>query len=127
MALQVIGAGYPRTGTTSLRAALGQLLGGPCYHMKELFQRREHVPIWRDAYAGQLPDWDTLLAGYAAGVDWPISHFWRELADHFPDALVLLSRRESPQQWYASMDRTVLGGPRAIKQGTSWLTRRRED
>ncbi len=33
----VLGAGLPRTGTTSLQVALQQLLGGKCYHMKEVF------------------------------------------------------------------------------------------
>ena len=36
MSLQVIGAGLGRTGTTSLREALEQLLGGHCYHMLEV-------------------------------------------------------------------------------------------
>ena len=36
MALQVIGAGLGRTGTSSLKAALELLLGGRCYHMYEL-------------------------------------------------------------------------------------------
>ena len=106
MALQLIGAGYPRTGTTSLRAALGQLLGAPCYHMKELFAHREHIGVWRDAYQGRLPDWDTFLAGYAAGVDWPVSCFWRELARAYPDAIVLLSHRSTPEEWFGSMDST---------------------
>jgi hypothetical protein len=30
--LRVIGAGMPRTGTTSMKAALEQLGFGPCYH-----------------------------------------------------------------------------------------------
>ena len=35
MPLKIIGAGFGRTGTTSLYMALGQL-GFPCYHMYEL-------------------------------------------------------------------------------------------
>lgn len=112
MALRVVGAGLPRTGTTSLKAALEQLLGAPCYHMQELFGRLDDAAVWRDAYTGTMPDWHRFLAGYAAGVDWPVSAFWRELSAAFPDALVLLSRRESPQRWYQSMDKTVLEGAR---------------
>lgn len=33
MGLRIVGAGLPRTGTSSLRLALEQLLGGRCYHM----------------------------------------------------------------------------------------------
>ena len=36
MTLRVVGAGLGRTGTTSLKEALGLLLGGPCYHMLEV-------------------------------------------------------------------------------------------
>lgn len=118
MALRVVGAGLPRTGTTSVKMALERLLGAPCYHMRELIGRLDDAAVWRDAYAGVLPDWDRFFAGYGAAVDWPASRFWRELAEAFPDALVLLSYRESPQQWYRSMDRTVLEGARRVaRQG----------
>jgi sulfotransferase family protein len=113
MGLRVVGAGFPRTGTTSLKVALERLLGAPCYHMTELlFGRHEDAVVWRDAYAGVMPDWRGFLAGYAAGVDWPMSQFSRELSAAFPDALVLLSRRENAERWYQSMDRTVLRGAR---------------
>lgn len=119
MGLRVVGAGFPRTGTTSLKAALERLLGAPCYHMKELFGRPDDAAAWRDACAGVMPDWDRFLAGYAAGVDWPVSWFWRELSAAYPDALVLLSRRESVERWYQSMDQTVLEGARRLTRGDS--------
>lgn len=112
MGLRVVGAGFPRTGTTSLKAALERLLGAPCYHMREVLARPDDAAVWRDAYAGAMPDWGRFLAGYAAGVDWPVSSFWRELSAAFPDSLVLLSRRESAERWYQSMDQTVLGAVR---------------
>ncbi|MCK2218520.1 sulfotransferase family protein [Actinomadura sp. ATCC 31491] len=117
MALRVVGAGLPRTGTTSLQAALTRLLGAPCYHMQEVFGRPDDAAVWRDACEGALPDWDGFLGGYAAGVDWPVSWFWRELSAAYPDALVLLSRRESAERWYRSMDRTVLEGARRLTRG----------
>ena len=40
MTLRVIGAGIGRTGTMSLKLALERLLGGPCYHMVEVFLDR---------------------------------------------------------------------------------------
>ncbi|MEV1241572.1 sulfotransferase family protein [Nonomuraea sp. NPDC050022] len=119
MGLRVVGAGFPRTGTTSLKAALEQLLGAPCYHMREVFGRPDDAAVWRDACAGVMPDWRQFLGEYAAGVDWPVSWFWRELSAEFPDALVLLSRRESVERWYQSMDQTVLEGARRLMRGDS--------
>jgi hypothetical protein len=135
MALRVVGAGFPRTGTTSLKAALERLLGAPCYHMSELFAHPDHAVLWRDAAAG-APDWDALFAGYSTGVDWPVSSYWRELCAAYPDAIVLLSRRESPERWHESMDRTVFGFARRLSDsgldngfghGPPWLADASED
>ena len=106
--LRVIGAGFPRTGTLSLKPALELLLGAPCYHGSELAMHLEHVPAWREAIAGRPTDWKTLLSGYAATADWPASMCWRELSRAFPDALVLLSVRDSAATWWKSFDATVL-------------------
>ncbi len=46
MTLRLIGAGLPRTGTSSLREALRHLLEAPVYHMGEAFARPEHAPTW---------------------------------------------------------------------------------
>ena len=104
----MLGAGVGRTGTTSLQLALQQLLGAPCYHMMEVFPRPEHVEAWHQATRGALPDWDGLLAGFAAAVDWPASGFWRELSAASPEAVVVLSVRESPEVWWKSASRTIL-------------------
>lgn len=106
MALRVVGAGLPRTGTFSLKTALETLLGGPCYHMLELVQNLEHVPTWHDAVRGRMPDWATFLSDYSATVDWPASLFWREISGAFPDAIVLLSVRDA-ESWWESVSRTV--------------------
>jgi sulfotransferase family protein len=42
MALEVIGAGFGRTGTMSLKVALEELGFGPCYHMSEVFENPGH-------------------------------------------------------------------------------------
>jgi hypothetical protein len=107
MALRVVGAGLPRTGTFSLSRALPRLLGGSCYHMADLQLRPDHVDRWRAALAGEATDWDDLLAGYTAAVDWPAAACWRELTDAYPDAVVLLSERPAPA-WWRSVDATVL-------------------
>jgi hypothetical protein len=107
MGLRVVGAGLGRTGTHSLKVALEQLLDGPCYHMLEVFGRPDDIPVWHRAVQGEMPDWDTFLAGYVAGVDWPISAFWRETSAAFPDAIVLLSTRSSSDAWWKSANDTI--------------------
>jgi hypothetical protein len=107
MTLQVVGAGLGRTGTHSLKAALEQLLGGPCYHMVEVFGRPDDIPVWHAAVNGDMPDWNVFLSDYRAAVDWPASAFWRELADANPDAVVLLSTRSSADAWWKSANDTI--------------------
>lgn len=106
MSLRVIGAGLGRTGTASLKVALARLLGGPCYHMIDVFEHPEHVPCWHAAARGDMPDWDALFEGYTAAVDWPASAFWPELAAAYPDALILLSTR-SAESWWESASATI--------------------
>lgn len=107
MALRIIGAGLPRTGTRSLKDALERLLGEPCYHMTEVFSRPDHVRDWHRAAKGEDVDWETLLDGWGAAVDFPASAFWPELAERWPDAPILLSHRD-PAAWWRSADATVL-------------------
>jgi hypothetical protein len=105
MALQVIGAGFGRTGTLSLKAALEKLGLGPCYHMVEVGGNEGHAQRWIDAMDGR-PDWHALLGAYGSTVDWPGCHYWRELAASHPDARVLLSVRD-PDRWYESVMSTI--------------------
>jgi hypothetical protein len=108
MALRVVGAGLGRTGTNSLKLALEQLLGGPCYHMFELASRDADTSAWRAALSGEAIDWGALLREYVATVDWPAAAFWREILAANPDAIVLLSSRDSAQRWWESMERTIV-------------------
>jgi hypothetical protein len=106
MTIEVIGAGVGRTGTLSLKLALERLLGAPCYHMLEVMQNLDHVPIWHAAARGEDVDWAELLSGYKATVDWPGCAFWREMSRAHPDALVLLSHR-GPESWFKSASATI--------------------
>jgi Sulfotransferase domain len=108
MALKLVGVGLGRTGTNSLKVALEQLLGGPCYHMFELIAHPQKVPLWEQAIRGEEVDWDSLFDGYAATVDWPGCAFWRELVAANPEAPVLLSTRDSAQTWWESMEQTIV-------------------
>ncbi len=106
MALQVIGAGFGRTGTLSLKVALEKLGFSKCYHMMEVMVNDDHVERWREVARGEPVDWDVLFAGYKAAVDWPSCNFWEAQLAQFPDAKVLLSERD-PEHWYKSVMSTI--------------------
>lgn len=107
MALTVVGAGLGRTGTHSLKVALELVLGGPCYHMLEVFDKPDHVVEWQHAALGEPIDWDLLYGDYAAAVDWPTSAYYAELMDRYPDAVVLLSTRSDSEAWWTSASNTI--------------------
>ena len=104
--VKVVGAGFGRTGTLSLKSALEKLGCGPCYHMMEVFPRPEHVAMWHRLAFENLMDWDLLFRDFQATVDWPAARWWREIAAHYPEAKVLLSVRD-PESWYRSMIDTI--------------------
>jgi len=106
MGLEVVGAGLGRTGTHSLKIALEQLLGAPCYHMLETFGRPDDIPVWHAAVNGDLPHWNDFLSDYRAAVDWPACSFWREILAANPDAIVLLSSRDT-DGWWTSASNTI--------------------
>jgi hypothetical protein len=105
MALQVIGAALPRTGTLSLKFALEMLGVGRCYHMTEFILHPEHR--WKWAFARLRPALlDPLWETYSATVDSPGCTMWRPLAARFPQAKVILTRRD-PDSWFESVQQTV--------------------
>ncbi len=106
--LRVVGAGLGRTGTRSLKAALELLLGGRCYHMQELHRRPEDLPRWERALDGEPLDWEEVFGDFRATLDWPGASFWPELAAAYPEAPVLLSRRGSAEEWWGSMETTIV-------------------
>src|SRR2546425_5311680 len=99
--MNLIGAGWSRTGTLSTHAALTHL-GLPCYHMAEVAMHEEHTRAWHAFLVeGKPMDWKALFARYDATVDAPAAFFYREILEAFPDAKVLLHLRE-PESWYKS-------------------------
>lgn len=112
MALEVIGAGFGRTGTLSLKAALETLGFGPCVHMTSVFADTARARRWHDAAQrkarGAPIDWPRVLGRHRATVDWPGAFFWRELAAAYPEAKVVLSVRD-PERWYDSAHGTIYG------------------
>lgn len=107
MSLKVIGTGFGRTGTDSMREALNILGFGPTHHMREIFEDPNQKKLWRDLAGGAKPDWDALFDGYSACVDWPSAFYWRDLVNVYPDAHVLLTWR-TPESWWNSFEKTIL-------------------
>lgn len=104
--MKVIGAGFGRTGTTSLKAALEELGLGPAYSLTEVFKNPQHVEVWEAARRGEEVDWRGFFEGYEVAVDWPACTFYEELAEAFPEAPVILTVRD-PEPWYDSMQKTI--------------------
>lgn len=106
MPLEVIGAGFGRTGTLSLKLALEELGFGPCYHMIETRRHLAHDAMWLALASGKSDDWRSILDGYRSCVDWPALFVWKELLDAHPQARVILTIRD-PESWYTSAAATI--------------------
>jgi hypothetical protein len=118
--LKVIGAGFGRTGTSSLKTALEQLGFGPCHHMEEVFRHPEQIPLWVAVARGEAVDWDAVFRGYESAVDFPTSYWYREIMAHWPDARVILTVRD-PDGWYRSTRATIYAINRDIPN--RWVAR----
>lgn len=117
--MKVIGVGFGRTGTMSLKGALEELGAGPCFHMIDLImgERRERdLPYWVRIANGEPVDWHEVFDGWEATVDWPAASCWRQICDAFPDVPVLLNVREF-EGWYASVENTILAVKLAAQAG----------
>lgn len=119
MTLKVIGAGFGRTGTESLKAALEQLGFGPCDHMFELIKSTSRVRHLEALHRGEPCDFDALFDGFNAAVDFPFALYYRQLMAAYPDAKVVLTVRGA-EAWYASASKTIL---RDVPPGMMLLAR----
>jgi len=106
--MRLIGAGLPRTATTTQMFALERLGFGPCYHMRDLLADLESgLPLW-ERVADGVADWEQIFGDARSTVDWPSARYYRELMDYYPEAKVLLSVRDC-DAWVRSMRATVWG------------------
>ncbi|KAK8104193.1 uncharacterized protein PG998_011226 [Apiospora kogelbergensis] len=111
--LEVVGAGYSRTGTSSMQLALERLVDGPIYHGGTqiwLSGDDKRTKLWALACDAKFVQHDAALTrklvreavrGYAGLVDIPGIWFVPELVELFPDVRVVLNTRE-PEQWWPS-------------------------
>jgi hypothetical protein len=106
--IKVLGAGFGRTGTTSLRDALN-MLGFKCYHMQEVLRTKAnskpHPNLWVEAANGQIKDYDVIFKEnqgdepYRATIDWPSTTVWEDIWKQYPNAKIILTERDS-ESWY---------------------------
>ncbi|KAI0392873.1 P-loop containing nucleoside triphosphate hydrolase protein [Xylariaceae sp. FL0594] len=119
--LQVIGAGLPRTGTTSFSQALSILLDGPVHHCGTQISKGAsyNIKTWTDILkltpirSGDdekrvMDKLSQLLDGYVAVTDTPACVFVPELIKLYPDAKVICTIRDS-DEWAKSLDKTAGG------------------
>ena len=111
--LVVIGAGFGRTGTSSLQEALEILGLGPCYHMREVYKDPNGVDKWDKVglvireNKSAVVDWESIFFGYKSAVDLPASTHYKELMEYYPEAKVILTVRDE-EKWYKSMMDTIV-------------------
>ncbi|GJM42282.1 MAG: sulfotransferase family protein [Ardenticatenaceae bacterium] len=126
MSLKVIGSGFGRTGTLSLKAALEILGFDPCYHMEAVIKRPSHINMWYQIGQGQSVPWQKIFGSFHATVDYPASIFYQELLATYPDAKVVHTVRD-PDRWYdstaATIYRVVNDFPFWVPKLFPWLAR----
>lgn len=120
MGLKVIGAGFGRTGTLSLKIALEQLGFAKCHHMQEVFPIRRQVMFWHDVSQGKHVDWEEVFEGFEACVDWPSCTFFAELHKRYPESKVILTIRD-PERWYRSTRETIFSLSTGVPVWMQWL------
>jgi hypothetical protein len=111
--MKLIGAGFGRSGTMSIQAALEQLDFAPCYHMKIALWRFWHLRFFLRSWRGEKVNWNRFFRRYNAVVDWPTCVFYKDLMQEYPEAKILLNVRD-PESWYDSMVETIWAIQRAF-------------
>jgi hypothetical protein len=117
--MKMVGVGFGRTGTMSLKAALERLGAGPCFHMIDLImgENKHHdLQHWIKIANGEQVDWHEVFDGWEATVDWPACSRWEELIEAFPDVPVLLNVRDF-DGFYKSCQNTILAVKQAAMAG----------
>lgn len=107
--IEVIGAGYSRTGTVSMTLALEKLLDGPVMHGGTQMVGREdaYLKLWDQVFrareAGDKPRMFKLLreatAGFVAITDVIGNYLIEELQELYPDAKVIVVNRNKERWW----------------------------
>jgi hypothetical protein len=106
MSIKIIGAGFPRTGTNTIRECLESLGFGMTYHMKQLLVHPENLHYWTTLKETRTTNWQELYDGYEATVDFPCYPWYKEHMKQYPEAKVILTIRPF-EKWYESFYSTI--------------------
>lgn len=113
---KVFGIGLNKTGTKTL----AQYLRALGFRHRSYDSRRADVSPSFDLYAaGRIEELLDLVDDVDSAEDWPWPLLYRELDERYPDARFVLTVRESPERWYASLcNMAVRIGPLPLYEQT---------
>ena len=106
MSIKVIGAGFPRTGTMTLKKALETLGFYKTYHYKDLIANSKKLKFWQELEDNGLTNFEALFEGFEATVDFPGYPYYKILLEKYPNAKVILTKRDF-DKWYESTHKTI--------------------
>lgn len=123
MPIKIVGAGFPRTGTNTLKQALEQLGYSKTYHFKEMIANPTDLQYWLTLEQTGTTNWDALYDGFEASVDLPAYPWYMEHMEKYPDAKVILTVRPF-DKWYDSLYNTIYqAGPRTLPEKLVMLSK----
>ena len=101
--MDIIVAGWGRTGTRSLKFALSHLLNKPSYHMQNILLNKNEAKKWNNFFITKSKkiDWDAIYSNYGACLDFPSCNYYKELMEYYPNSKVILTTRDS-KSWIKS-------------------------
>ena len=115
MSLEIIGPGFGRTGTNSLKLAFEQLGFGPCHHMFEVRDNPERIADWQAAADGQEWTGTTSSAATAHRPTGPAPATGASSPSITPTPRSC-SRSAIPDEWFDSVQATI--APLVAARGT---------
>ena len=84
MSIKIIGAGFPRTGTNTLKRSLEILGYEKTYHFKDLILNPENLHYWETLRDTGTTKWDEIYDGYQGSVDFPCYPWYKEHMERIP-------------------------------------------
>jgi len=132
--LKVVGVGFGRTGTYSVKLALEEL-GMPTLHTQHLYEAENEsiFKMWTDlifrpsleqghATLGE-PDFDAITRrGYQATMDFPVALYYKQIMEQYPDCKFILTTRENSEVWYRSWESMTMSISTPANLGGIFLT-----
>lgn len=121
--LKLVGVGFGRTGTYSLKLALEEL-GYPTLHTNHMYEKPNILEMWTDLVfqpaieKGKLsmgnPDFDVVTShGFDAIVDLPTALYYKELNEKYPDCKFILTTRDDSEVWFRSFEAMITSADQA--------------